>query len=58
VVNAHNGRTLKLLERLGFHPLGRQSHIYTLFGTLRFSRQQSEVVKKSSAAAGVWRRSQ
>lgn len=53
VVNARNGRTLKLLKRLGFRPLGRQFHIYTLFGTLRFSRQQSDLRVRIERLSGT-----
>lgn len=53
VVNALNGRPLKLLERPGFRFLGRQFHIYTLFGTLRFSRQQSDLRVRIGRLSGT-----
>ncbi|GAB3379677.1 GNAT family N-acetyltransferase [Azotobacter armeniacus] len=43
VVDARNARARKLLEHLGFQPLGWQTRVFTLFGCLRFSHQPPAV---------------
>lgn len=60
VVDARNARARKLLEHLGFQPLGWQTRVFTLFGCLRLCHQPPAVRDQLGSQSGslAWYRLQ